>query len=75
MHSPQTIEVDLSGELAHFRLPSGVKRRLEELLDKQEMGEPLTSEEQLEAEGLVELAEFLSLLRLRSERLSQTKPK
>lgn len=75
MHSPQTIKVDLSGELSHFRLPCGVKRRLEELLDKQAMGEPLTSEELLEAEGLVELAEFLSLLRLRSERLSQTKPK
>jgi hypothetical protein len=40
------------------------------LLDKQDEGTPLTGPEQREAEGLVDLAELLSLLRMRSERMS-----
>ena len=38
--------------------------RLTELLDRQDRGVPLTDAEQLEAEGLVDLAELLALLRL-----------
>jgi hypothetical protein len=38
--------------------------------DRQDAGQPLTDPERAEAEGLVNLAEFLSLLRLRAERLS-----
>jgi hypothetical protein len=41
---------------------------LTELLDKQDQGTPLTDAERLEAEGLVDLAELLSLLRMRLER-------
>jgi hypothetical protein len=33
-------------------------------------GQPLTAQERAEAEGLVNLAEFLTLLRLRAERLT-----
>ena len=51
-----------------YRLPEGVQQRLTELLDKQDQGTPLTDAERLEAEGLVDLAELLSLLRMRSER-------
>ena len=36
------------------------------LLDKQDRGEPLTEEELAEAEGLVDLAELVSVLRLRA---------
>ncbi len=57
-------------DLARFRLPDGVGHRLQELLDKQDAGQPLTPDEKREADGLVDLAELLSLLRLRSERLS-----
>ncbi len=64
-------EVELPDDLARFRLPQGVQRRLSELLDKQDAGQTLTREEGQEAEGLVDLAELLSLLRLRAERLSQ----
>jgi hypothetical protein len=57
-------------DLARLRLPDGVQQRLTELLDKQDEGLALTDAEQHEAEGLVNLAEFLSLLRTRSERVS-----
>jgi hypothetical protein len=40
-------------------------------LSRQDSGQPLTPEERAEAEGLVNLAEFLPLLRLRAERLAQ----
>ena len=54
------------GDLGKFRLPAGVQRRLNELLDRQDHGTPLTAAERGEAEGLVELAEMLSLLKLRA---------
>ena len=63
-----TIEVDLPGDLARFKLPEAVAARLHALLDRQDSGEPLTSLERNEAEGLVNLAESLTLLRLRAER-------
>jgi hypothetical protein len=65
-----TIEVDLPEDLARFRLPDGVDARLQELLDRQDGGTPLSPQEREEAEGLVHLADFLTLLRLRTERLS-----
>ena len=65
-----TLEVDLPDELARFRLPAGVAERLQTLLDRQDSGQPLTAPERAEAEGLVNLAEFLTLLRLRAERMA-----
>jgi hypothetical protein len=65
------VELEMPAELESFRLPEGVHRRLQELLDRQDRGTPLTADERAEAEGLVELAEMLSLLRMRAERLSQ----
>jgi hypothetical protein len=62
------IEVHMPGDLAHFRLPRGVQKRLHLLLDKQDQGRTLTAAERSEAEGLVELSESLSLLRLRAQR-------
>jgi hypothetical protein len=52
--------------LAQLKLPEGVDRRLQSLLDKQDSGEPLSDDERLEAEGLVDLSETLTLLRLRA---------
>jgi hypothetical protein len=74
---PQTvaIEVKMPNDLAEFRLPPGVNARLQQLLDKQDAGRRLTAAERLEAEGLVNLAEFLTLLRLRAERLGPTRTK
>jgi hypothetical protein len=65
------LEVEVPGDLARFRLPEGVQRRLQELLDRQDAGSALTEQERREAEGLVDLADLLSLLRLRAERLQE----
>ena len=62
------IQIEMPGDLARFRLPKGVQKRLRTLLDKQDQGHPLTVAERREAEGLVDLSEVLSLLRLRAKR-------
>ncbi len=74
---PQTvaIELEVPDDMARFRLPPGVNARLQELLDRQDAGTPLTPAERREAEGLVNLAELLSLLRLRAERLGKQRAK
>ena len=64
------IEIEVPDDLARFRLPAGVQHRLRELLDKQDGGQALNDDEKREAAGLVDLAELLSFLRLRTERTS-----
>jgi hypothetical protein len=66
------IALELPEDLARLRLPESVDRRLQSLLDKQDRGEPLSPEERNEAEGLSELVDLLSLLRLRAARLGRT---
>lgn len=68
---PQAVhlELEVPDELARIRLPAGVQHRLTQLLDQQDAGKPLTDNERREAEGLVDLAELLSVLRARAERL------
>lgn len=66
------MQVTINSEILKFELPSAVQLRLQELLDRQEQGIDLSVQERDEAEGLVELAEFLSLLRLRSQRVSSS---
>jgi hypothetical protein len=61
--------IEIPAELTYFQLPNAVQQRLQFLLDRQDAGEQLSQAERQEAEGLVELAEFLSLLRLRSQRV------
>jgi hypothetical protein len=61
--------VEIPIELTRFHLPQAVQARLQYLLDCQDEGHALSQAERQEAEGLVELAEFLSLLRLRSTRV------
>ena len=65
-----TLDVELPADLDRFRLPEAVHARLQSLLDRQDGGQPLSPEERAEAEGLVDLAEFFTLLRLRAERLT-----
>ena len=66
---PEIVEIPI--ELTYFQLPEAVQERLQFLLDRQDTGELLTKAERREAEGLVELVEFLSLLRLRSHQVTQ----
>ena len=61
------IELEIPDDLSHFHLPAGVNARLHELLDRQDRDQSLSAAERDEAEGLVNLAEMLSLLRLRVE--------
>ena len=63
----KTIEIPVT--LAHFRLPDAVQERLQYLLDRQDSGKMLTPKERREAEGLVQLADFFSLLNLRATRI------
>lgn len=51
-----------------FKLPPSLHERLQELLDRQDQGTELTPAERTEAEELVNLAERLSLQRLRAQR-------
>jgi hypothetical protein len=67
MSKSVAIELEVSDDLEQFRLPLGVNARLQKLLDKQDGGSRLSPAERNEAEGLVNLAEMLSLLRLRVE--------
>jgi hypothetical protein len=68
------IGLEMPTDLERFRLPEGLHVRLQDLLDRQESGEPLSPAERKGAEGLVELAELLSLLRLRAQRVSGEPP-
>jgi hypothetical protein len=61
--------IEIPATLAQFRLPDAVQERLQYLLDRQDSGKTLTSQERREAEGLVQLAEFFSLLNLRATRI------
>jgi hypothetical protein len=70
MASSVKIAVEIPSDLTRFRLPDGVRERLNTLLDKQDGGQPLTDSERREAEGLLNLADLLSLLRLQAERPS-----
>src|SRR4051794_30401153 len=65
-----TLDINLPDDLQRLRLPAAVAARLQNLLDRQDSGQPLTSLEREEAEGLVNVAELLTLLRLRAERAS-----
>lgn len=63
-----TLEVDLPDDPSRLRLPPAVAARLQVLLDRQDAGQPLAPAERAEAEGLVDLAELLTLLRMRKQR-------
>ena len=63
-----TVSVEKQISTRQIKLPKGVNDRLQKLLDRQDRGKRLTVEEKREAEGLAELAEMLTLIRLESER-------
>lgn len=61
------LELQMPDDMSRFEFPVGLNQRLQDLLDRQDQGTQLTPEERTEAEGLVSMAEMLSLLRLRAE--------
>ena len=66
---PVVMEIEVPSQFSEFRLPEGLNTRLQDLLDRQDGGEILTPAERKEAEDLVDLADWLSLMRLRARRL------
>ncbi|HED04191.1 MAG TPA: hypothetical protein ENI60_05440 [Candidatus Fraserbacteria bacterium] len=65
------IKLDLPGDLAHLKLPAALNTRLQALLDEQDRQGQLSQQERAEAEGLVNLAELLSLLKLRAQQATE----
>ena len=70
MSQAVAFQLEVPDDLAKFNLPVGVQHRLDSLLNQQDCGVPLSADESREAEGLVNLADLLALLRLRAERLA-----
>jgi len=70
MSQTMTIVIEAPDDLSRFRLPAALRGRLKTLLDKQDAGGALTAEEAREADGLVDMADLLSLLRLSAQRLN-----
>jgi len=63
--------IEIPADLLWQKLPDSLHARLHHLLDKQDIGDGLTLDEQREAEALVELSEFISLLNLRAKRVAR----
>lgn len=68
------IELELPADLSRFQLPQGIQDRLQALLDRQDQGEELSASERLEAEGIVDLADLLALLKLRAQQAWREPP-
>ena len=67
------VELDVPRDWRKFRLPAALDERLQELLDRQDHEGKLTRAERREAQALTELAEMLSLMKLRAERVSRAR--
>jgi len=61
------LELDLPKDWRQFRLPPALHDRLQELLDRQDGSGKLQARERREAHALTQLADMLSLMRLRVE--------
>jgi len=65
------VQLDLPRDWRKFRLPVALDARLQELLDRQDHEGKLTRAERREALALTELAEMLTLMKLRADRTSR----
>ena len=63
-----TVKLQLPGDLARLSMPPALNGRLQDLLDRQDHEGKLSIKERREARALIELAEFLSLIKLRARR-------
>jgi hypothetical protein len=67
------VELDLPRDWQRFRMPPALNARLQELLNHQDETGKLTKAERHEAQALTELAEMLTLMKLKSERAARNK--
>ena len=70
MKPTMDIQLTLPRDFRRFQLAPALKDRLSHLLDRQDRAGKLSTAERREAEALVDLAEMLSLLKLRTKRRS-----
>jgi hypothetical protein len=61
---PDAVDVSC-GETIRLRLPAGVAARLKSLLNRHHAGKTLTAAERAEAEGLLDIAEYFAVQRMR----------
>ena len=66
--SSVTVELELPQDWKRFQMPAALKARLSSLLDEQDRTGKLCKAERDEAQALTELADFLSLMKLRAQR-------
>ena len=59
------VELDVPNDLRNFKLPTALDKRLQSLLDKQDVEGKLSRDERAEAKAIAELVDMLSLLKLR----------
>lgn len=62
-----TVQFDLPKDWRKFRMPDALQDRLQELLDRQDGEGKLLPRERREATALTELADLLSLIKLRAK--------
>ncbi len=67
MANQVTIQLEMPASLESFTLPPCVDQRLQELLDKQGREGFLMDRERVETEGRVNLADLLSLLKMKAK--------
>lgn len=67
------VELKVPKDWGRFRLPKALDDRLRDLLDRQDREGRLSPSERKEAQALVDLADMLSLMKLRARRGSQRK--
>ncbi len=65
------VELELPADYRKYRFPKVFDRRLQTLLEQQNVVGKLSNAERKEAEELVNLAEFLSLVRMRADRVAK----
>ena len=65
------LQLDLPRDWRKFRLPNALDARLQALLDRQDHEGKLARAERHEAQALTELAEMLTLMKLRAKRISR----
>jgi hypothetical protein len=61
------VKLHVPNDWRRFRLPRALDARLQELLDRQDRDGKLSASERREAKALAELADMLSLMKLRAE--------
>ncbi len=74
MSQSVVVQLELPKDWKRFRMPRALHDRLQELLDRQDVKGKLSPRERREAGALVELADMLSVMRLRAELAAMRKP-